>query len=408
MKKTFYNKITESDNKPHAPYTPPFIYNVENGLDKALLKKADYEFIDDTKTIESDRTDILIYRAREGIYGDHRWNVPELHRPDLDRFKKSNSKHKVLIYMNLAFDDPQAYYVSFKEDVIFVDKFEDMLTHPLVNTTKENLYENYINPLVRRVGSFDVQIQRIENLRRELNCTKVIVPLMYLETFRQNGLLDTDNIVFVHNNLPIADKYIQSPIKSLNDRFFDCCITGSNYANVYPYRYAARTIVNNMNDIVIQDNTESYVVYNRKRAELIRNYEEEVRTGISKGLSDISLNQLFQRLDDEQYDGYMSMLHNSKIFVCCSSIFGYPLKKFWEGMSMGCVIVGQMPKYADKYGIKHNVHMVNSELNDLDKTIRELLRDPERMGFISNNAIELVKNSYSFSRFADNILDKII
>jgi glycosyltransferase involved in cell wall biosynthesis len=407
MKKTFYNKITESDKKPHAPYTPPFIYNVENDLDKAFFKKADYEFIADTKTLECDRTDVLIYRAREGIYGDRRWDVPELHKPDLDKFKNSKSKHKVLIYMNLAFDDPQAYYISFRENVIFVDNYEDMLKHPLVNTTRENLYENYINPLVNRVGSFEAQIQKIESLKRELNCTKVIVPLMYLETFRQNGLLDTEDIVFVHNNLPIADKYIQDPKKRLNDRNFDCCITGSNYPNVYPYRYAARSIIKNMGGIVFKDNTESYFAYNQKRSDLIKKYEQDVENKKNDGLSDIYLNQLFQRLDDEQYEEYMDMLKNSKIFVCCSSIFGYPLKKFWEGMSMGCVVVGQMPKYADKYGIVNNIHMVNSELDNLANTIRELLCDQKKMNFISKNAIELVRTRYSFFNLADNILDEI-
>ena len=407
MKKTFYNKIKEGVSKPHAPYIPPFIYKVEDDLDQELLRLADYEHIDDTELAEDYRHDVLIYRSREGVFGDFRWDVPELQKPDIIRFKESKAKNKTLIYMNLAFDDPQAYYVSFKKAVILCDNFEQLLHHPLVDSSVESLYNDYINGLVNRVGSFDLQIKALQSLKNEFGCTQMIVPLMYLETFRMNGLKDFDNIFFVNNNLPISNAYLQELKPKIDIRANDCCISGSNYPNVYPYRYAARKILASMNDIVVADNTDSYLKYNYQRQSMIRDYEADVANGTRKDRSDVALNKAFKSIDDAQYHEYMSMLKSSKIFICCSSIFGYPLKKFWEGMAMGCVVVGQMPKYAEEYGIVNGVHMIDCSLDDLEHAIYDLLRSPDRMSRISQQAMELIRTKGSAGHLAQSILMKM-
>jgi hypothetical protein len=407
MKKTFYNKIDKGISKPHAPYIPPFIYKVEDDLDQELLRLSDYEHIDDTVSAELDRHDVLIYRSREGVFGDFRWDVPELQKPDLLRFKASMAREKTLIYMNLAFDDPQAYYVSFKKDVIFCDNFEGLLQHPLVDSNIEDLYKDYINGLIQRVGSFDTQMKALQDLKRAFGCTRMIVPLMYLETFRQNGLKDFDNIFFVNNSLPISNTYLQMVKPRIADRSVDCCISGSNYHNVYPYRYAARKILSSMHDIVVADNTDSYHEYNRQRQSMIKEYESDIAQGKRKDKSDVSLNKAFGLVDDNQYQEYMSMLQSSKIFICCSSIFGYPLKKFWEGMAMGCVVVGQMPKYADAYGIVNGVHMIDCPIDDLEQVISHLLRHPDKMDAISRQAILLTQTNCSPTSLAQSILAKM-
>jgi hypothetical protein len=162
-----------------------------------------------------------------------------------------------------------------------------------------------------------------------------------------------------------------------------------------------------MHDIVVADNTDSYHEYNRQRQSMIKEYESDIAQGKRKDKSDVSLNKAFGLVDDNQYQEYMSMLQSSKIFICCSSIFGYPLKKFWEGMAMGCVVVGQMPKYADAYGIVNGVHMIDCPIDDLEQVISHLLRHPDKMDAISRQAILLTQTNCSPTSLAQSILAKM-
>jgi hypothetical protein len=96
-----------------------------------------------------------------------------------------------------------------------------------------------------------------------------------------------------------------------NSRDIKCLMTGVSSAEVYPLRYR---------------------------------YE----TALRHGLNGMRLPHPGYRLSDErqlksQYAHYVSMLRRSKISLCCTSIFNYPLAKLYESAAAGCVIATDKP-----------------------------------------------------------------
>lgn len=405
LKKFFYNNLENADLRPHAPYYSPAVYRPEKELFQAFFKHPDYNFIGDCDVPESERHDILIYSSREGVYGDFRWLVPELQRPDVDAFTKSKAAKKTVLLLNAAWDDPQVYVDKFSEKALFCENHRDLWAHPLVQTNEEELYRNYFYHLAERVGPFEKQKESFRKLKEQLNCDLLVIPLLYIENFRDDGLKDEEGIMFVDNTHSLLDTLIEGDVKSIQSRKYDCFFAGAVSPGIYPYRFAFEKKIQGMSDLKIHDNNYEYTKYRETRfGKWVRNYERDVKEGVRKDVSDFFLNRAFEQFDEAHYSEYMKTLEDSKISLCCASIFGYPLRKFIEGMAMGSVVVGQMPKHPDKYGIIDNVHMVSCTIDGMEDTIRQLLKEPERMQEISKNAKKLVKERYTISKLADKWL----
>jgi hypothetical protein len=89
---------------------------------------------------------------------------------------------------------------------------------------------------------------------------------------------------------------------------------------------------------------------------------------------------------ERQYQEYAAQLRRTKIALCCSSKFRYPLQKFTEAMAAGCVVVGDMPNdehFHDTMG-RHLV-AVDMEMTDeqIAYTIEGLLEAPYPLKHIS-------------------------
>lgn len=388
--------------KPHAPYYTHRVYWQEQLLFKSLFEHNIYNFIGNCDVQESERHDILIYSAREGVYGDYRWLVPELKKPDVGAFIKSKAPKKSVLYMGLAWDDPQVYVASFLESILFCKDHRALWSHPLVNVDEKGLYETYFNGLAKRVGTFEAKIDRLKQLKDTLNCNQLIVPLFCLERHRDNGVKDEHGIVFVEHHHALDVDIVNRENLASNSRPFDCFFAGTVYAGIYPYRFAFNKILKDATDLKIKNNNTSYAKYKNTRDNVwLKTYEREVKEGIRPERSDFFLNRAFESLDQMQYEDYLQGLASSKIALCCASVFGYPVRKYWEAMAMGTVVVGQLPKDADKYGIVDGLHMVSCSIDDMEYTVRSLLNDPLRMEMIADNAKKLVQDRYSIPKLVE-------
>jgi len=408
LKKFFYNNLKDSLLKPHAPYYKHSIYRKEQMLFKSLFDNPNYNFIGDCDLPEDCRHDVLIYSMREGVYGDFRWLVPELKIPNVEAFIQSKASKKTAIIMNVAYDDPQVYISSFSEKALFCENHRELWKHPLVQADETSMYNNYFNPLAERVGSFDLQKEKMHKIKDYLKCDKVFVPISCLESFRENGLKDEESMVFLENRHVIEDRLALKSTKPLAERTFDIFFCGAISQGIYPVRFAFVKILKNIKDLKICNFNEQYLHHlHGNRKQWREKYEQEVRDGLRKDVSDFFLNRAFELLDEDNYSNYMGNIENSKISLCCASVFGYPLRKFFEAMAMGTVVVGQLPKYAERYGIIDGVHMVSCTIDNMEETVRSLLKDEERMKKIAENAKELVKNQYSISYLADKWMDSL-
>ena len=402
LKKFFYNNLKNSLLKPHAPYYKHSIYRKEQMLFQSLFEHPEYNFIGDSDVLEEDRHDVLIYSMREGVYGDFRWMVPELQIPNVDAFVQSKASKKTAIVMNLAYDDPQVYISSFSEKALFCENHRDLWQHPLVQADETAMYTNYFNPLSKRVGSFDIQKEKMLAIKERLKCDKVFIPISCLESFRENGLKDDDSLIFLENRHVIDDRLAKKTTKPLEERSFDIFFCGAISQGIYPARFAFAKILNTIKDLKICNFNDRYLQHlHGTRKQWRDKYEQEVRDGVRKDISDFFLNRAFELLDDNNYSSYIENIENSKISICCASVFGYPLRKFFEAMAMGTVVVGQIPKYAERYGIIDGVHMVSCSIDNMEETARKLLKDDKKMKEIAENAKELVKNQYSISYLAN-------
>jgi hypothetical protein len=408
MKKVFYNNLDNALLKPHAPYLPYILYKQEQVMMKCLREHQDYTFIEDQRnnTVCPDDTAVLIHSHREASYGDNRWKVPELYIPKMDLFKQQDPSNKIVLCLECSFDDPQVYIASFKEQALFCENHRNIWNHPMIGVNETKLFEDYFARLYQKVGTFDKKIEGLIQIKESLGAEKMLVPLLYLETYRANGLEDTKGIFFIKNPLPVESKYIYKDVIDIKDRQTQCFFSGAVSKGIYPLRSAFEIILSKMNDLKIHNNNQTYREYLKKRSEWVSTYNKQIETGVRAKNSDYFLNRAFETLDEAHYEGYMQKLGQSKIAVCCASIFGYPLKKYWEAMSQGCVVVGQLPKYAEKYGIVDGVHMVSCDIDSFEKTIRNLLQDEKRMNEISKNARQLVIDQYTDTSYANYIMQK--
>ncbi len=403
----FYNNLENAYLKPHAPYYNHLIYSHEQELMDELSGLPDCQNISQAENDNNDRHEVIIYTFREGVHWDERWNVPEIKWPEVLKFMSSRPKRKTAILYDVAWDDPQVYIASFDREALFCENHESIWSHPLVNLDASKLYKEYFEPLANKVGKFESRIDSFLRTKEELNCDEVIVPVLYLETYRANGLQDGNGIRFVNNPLVVANQYAFKEVPMIQDRVYDCAFAGAISAGIYPVRFAFEKILNEISDLKIHNNNDAYTIYRNTRESWVKEYEAQIRNGKRKHVSDFFLNRAFEGLDQLHYQGYMGSLMQSKISVCCASIFGYPLKKYWESMSMGCIVVGQMPKYAEKYGIIDGVHMVSCTIDTLEKTIRDLLSQPDYMQKISDNARKLVHDRYSMRSYAKAFVDML-
>ena len=76
-------------------------------------------------------------------------------------------------------------------------------------------------------------------------------------------------------------------------------------------------------------------------------------------------------------------------------------------MSNGCVCVGQLPKYADQYGLRHMVNFYECEADDVENAIEFLLNNDDIRLMLATNARNLMLERYTTEILIDKMLDDI-
>jgi hypothetical protein len=195
------------------------------------------------------------------------------------------------------------------------------------------------------------------------------------------------------------------PINSIIDeadlvksRSNDCLITGQMIPHIYPFRYLLGQILDRCNDIKTINLSDAY----RHVQEQISDHLNRTQAG---ALSLKYFNSFSEQVMLDHKKRFLNTIRDSKTAVGCSSVFGYPLKKYFEFMANGCVVVGQMPINKDDLGFKHLENVYECQLEEVPDAIRMLCKNDDLRIRLAKNARNLIMNNYTMLQASNKTVE---
>ncbi len=375
-----------------------FVYLGENQINSSNLKY----FLHGVYCYAKKNKDILLFDQDVHIIFIELFNSPERSRfydlpenniqPNRESFMSSVGI-KIVVDMTFTYFDPQIFHHTLKQDALYKNESLDTLSkHTMFESDlkfREDL-KSYLTRVETPSNTFKNLTQDILLKAEKLKANFIVAPMLYYSSYKHSDILDDDRIIFVP-----YDHLIEKSVESIDfsSKKIDVALSGSSLPFVYPYRYLIREghLLNNIEAFSFVDTYHKYIhEYIVPRTNMINSRDDMT---LVSDLQD--LNDKVHNLDNERYSKYLSDISNSKISICCSSIFGLPLKKFIECMGSGSVVVGDLPKFPDDCGIIHGYNAISCNLEDLEKTIKLLLSDEQYLNYLADNALNLVRSRYT-------------
>jgi hypothetical protein len=202
---------------------------------------------------------------------------------------------------------------------------------------------------------------------------------------------------FGYGGYHIPDDQVIRESDISNNRSNDCLITGQMIPHIYPFRVISLSLLNKCDDIKKKGLSKEYLG--------LQNEIKENLSKVHKGDLPIDKFQLASEGQMKKHkDDFIEAIRNSKTAIGCSSVFGYPLKKYFECMANGCVVVGQMPTNKEELGFKHMVNVYECSVDEVPDAIRFLCKNDDIRTQLAKNARELILNKYTMSKAADKTI----
>lgn len=325
-------------------------------------------------------------------------------QPNFDSFRDAKG-FKILVNLCFTYFDPQIFDHTLTQDALYKENtILDLSSHPFFGGSDK--FKSDLNTYLKNVATPVNAFQNILNdIARNAEVHKpdlIVVPLLYFSSYYRSGVLSDSRFLFVP-----FDHVIDTCLDQvdMHDRNYDVFFSGSSLPFVYPYRALVR--------YTMQWQTKAPFKFYDDYPPYIANYIIPRANRLDDRLSteDPSewqkINDEIEALDSKRYGEYLRQIADCKMSICCSSIFGLPLKKFIESLAMGSVIVGDLPKFPEDCGIEDGINAVQCEFSDLENTIKALLRDEKRLLELANNGLKLVKDRYMPEGAAKTFFSKI-
>jgi hypothetical protein len=199
-------------------------------------------------------------------------------------------------------------------------------------------------------------------------------------------LIDKIKAKLIHWNhsLPQDIFFINTKIKRINDVYF----SGSIRENSYPLR---KLIYDE-----IKQHFEIKSIINNVSGRDVKNFaKKDTNDDISKQNEKYKL----------QLINYAGNLRLSKLTLFDGGIFDYPVKKFYESMACGCLVLAPKPLDADYLGfIDNETYVQIDENNFMDKVKFYLNNDKERER-ITKNAYNLYLERFTIEKDVEKFIN---
>jgi hypothetical protein len=307
-------------------------------------------------------------------------------QPNFDSFCKYKKRFKIIVSEIFSYYDPQIFLKDIPHDVMFDQKALAL------NVASDDL-QKYLDTCAWSKDAFKGKLDQIYENLSKYNPNVIVLRMLYYQTYKQADLLNDPRFIFVPCDLLVED--IQVDISK--DRNFDYIIAGVQKPEVYPYRYLFSQHLSNDNSLTNIIAWDEYVKHLLKKQDMEKTFlSNQASRGMFDEANYIDLNQNFL-VEDTQYQTiYYKQIQECTFAIGCASVFGYPLKKYFEFMANGAVIVGQLPKFAEEYGIIPNVNIIECQPNKIVSTLNFLKKNENKdlVKSISKNARKLIESRY--------------
>lgn len=158
----------------------------------------------------------------------------------------------------------------------------------------------------------------------------------------------------------------------ISKKVYDICMLSTNTPSVYPIRHLISR------QLRVFANKNKYKIVTGQRTS-----ESKYDINFLKNYTDVKKNKLKVGLE------YNKILNQSKIMLTDSSIYRYLVKKYFEGMSTGCLVLADEPLHAEEIGLIDGVNYVKINKNNWQQKAKYYLDNDEERIEIVNNAHQL-------------------
>jgi len=101
---------------------------------------------------------------------------------------------------------------------------------------------------------------------------------------------------------------------------------------------------------------------------------------------------------------YIESIQNSKIILFDTSLFNYPLMKFFEGMACNALVMSNLPDDYEALRFKPNENMIEINLDtDIIETIKYYLRNENELKRIADNGMKLFQKYHTAKARAEQL-----
>jgi hypothetical protein len=322
---------------------------------------------------------------------------------DIEGFKSHQGlKMEVSEYMT---EIDLQLFSTIPREVLFYDEACKLLDHKLIPKDSSIRFENmYGQARDTQTACF----VKIYDKNRTLNTTPLILPTNCFEYLTKAKILENNKETLARKNIffipfePAVDPDILIDQDMLNKapKPYDCFLSGTLVPFVYPYRFIAFQKVNALSN--------SIKVLKEGRAHFRYLADREILSYKEKDITKHELDNNTAIIAKQQYQDYLQRIYDSKVGIVCSSVFGYGLKKYFEYMARGCVLVGDMPKYADHYGFKHMENVFQCDVDDIENAVKYLISNDSIRLRLARNALQLVTERFTMKNRVDSFLEHLV
>jgi hypothetical protein len=291
-------------------------------------------------------------------------------------FLNSRNERKILIDCTYCFVDPQEFTLSTLGMTMY----------------KSNAFDLYSPILFEQLRDYNMRVSKMnrsfDDLKEYVSDSNVIVfRLAQTPSFWRKFEKREKFLSFFK-----APTNILNDINDVNNRSNDVIMTGNKSSFIYPLRNSIREKFNSKaNAFTTLDTFEAYLFDRGKTKAIASDFSSSSKSIDLRNKLHKEMNLIYR----QTLDNYCFFLKKSKIGIVCSSIYGYPVAKYFELFAQGVLVIGDMPIDGSEYGLINNETMVECTLDNVEDKVLYYLNNSEERERITRNALNFIHTSYN-------------
>ncbi len=318
-------------------------------------------------------------------------------QPNFDSFSKNKKRIKVIVSESLCYYDPQLFWEDISKEILLDEK-----AIALGVQTEE--LDSYLTSTSWGKNAFQAKLNAIHRELSKYNPNLIVLRVKNYQIYKQAGLLNDSRFLFVPCDILVDDVYLDPSLP----RAYDSVLNGVYNPKIFPYHYVYKQSIGSYKDVNTLDTWGDYLTYTRDKNDSLNLFLGKSKEDQMADYYDFNLMNLTKDMNYQQ--SYYAQLRNCKFAFGCASVFGILSKNYLDFMINGVVIVGQLPKSYEQFGIIPGVHMIECSPQETAKKIKDLKRDKNKkmVEQIRTEAYNFAKDKYTSRASLKNFITSIM